>query len=333
MYTVDNYFIAVMLSIITMFCWGSWANTQKMASKKWPFQLFYRDYVIGVFVLSLIGALTMGSFGAKGQGFFENVFQTELRFLFYAFLGGIIFNLANLLLVAAIDKVGMAVAFPVAIGISTSLGTAINYIAQPTGTNSVLLFAGIAFLILAVVVNSIAYKKLQKDEHAASYKGIGIAIISGLLMGCFYYSVATSISGDFEIIEPGKLTPYTAVVIFSSGVLISDFLWNSNLMAKMNVWERVDYTQYFKGKMSWHFIGLLGGIIWSIGMLLSIISGGEAGYAIAFGLGNGATMIAALWGVFVWKEFKNASRTTLILLVLMFAFFIAALALIIISKI
>lgn len=332
MYTVDNYLIAVMLSVITMLCWGSWANTQKMVSKKWPFQLFYRDYVFGVFLFSVIWAFTLGSIGDNGQGFVENLLQTNIRFLLYAFVGGVIFNLANLLLVAAIDKVGLAIAFPVAIGISTSLGTTINHFAQPANANSWLLFSGVLLFLLAVIVNSITYKKLQGNSKQVSYKGIGISIASGLLMGCFYYAVAASISGDYIIIQSGKLTPYTAVVIFSFGVVTSDFLWNSNLMAKRNLWNKVDYKQYFKGKANWHLIGILGGVIWSIGMGTSIISGGKAGYAISFGLGNGATMIAALWGVFVWKEFKNASQKTWMYLFSMFFLFIAAIVMIILAK-
>jgi glucose uptake protein len=332
MYIVENYFTAVLLCIVTMLCWGSWANTQKMASKKWPFQLFYRDYVIGVFIFSILWALTFGSIGEDGQGFIENLLQTNLRFLFFAFLGGVIFNLANLLLVAAIDKVGLAIAFPVAIGISTSLGTTINHFARPEGTNTWLLFSGILFFLFAVIINSITYKKLHGTNQNVSYKGIGISVASGLLMGCFYYAVATSISGDYVIIQPGKLTPYTAVVIFSFGVLLSDFFWNSNLMANLKLWDKVDYKQYFKGKPRWHLIGIVGGIIWSIGMGTSIISGGKAGYAISFGLGNGATMVAALWGVFVWKEFKDASKVTWRLLAAMFFFFIFAIVFIILSK-
>lgn len=332
MFIIESYSTAVFLSIITMLCWGSWANTQKMVSKKWPFQLFYRDYVIGVFIFSLLWAFTFGSTGDKGQGFVENISQAGLNALFMAFLGGIIFNLANILLVAAIDIAGMAVAFPVAIGISCSLGTAINYIAQPEGTNRLLLFAGIAFFLLAVVFNSFAYKKLQEGKQKTSFKGVFISILSGLFMGLFYYSVAASISTTLENIEPTKLTPYTAVAVFSFGVLMSDFVWNSNLMARIKLWKKVDYSKYLHGKIRWHVIGIVGGLIWNIGMCLSIISGGKAGYAISFGLGNGATLIAALWGVFVWKEFKNASRATWFLLVFMFLFFITAIILIIISK-
>jgi len=332
MYIVETYSTAIFLSIITMLCWGSWANTQKMVSKKWPFQLFYRDYVIGVFIFSLIWAFTFGSIGNKGQGFVENILQAGGNALFMAFLGGIIFNLANILLVAAIDIAGMAVAFPVAIGISCSLGTAINYIAQPEGTNRLLLFTGIVFFLLAVFFNAFAYKKLQEKKQKISFKGVFISILSGLFMGLFYYSVAASISSTFETIEPAKLTPYTAVAIFSLGVLMSDFIWNSNLMTRIKLWQKIDYSEYFHGKFGWHLVGIAGGVIWNIGICLSIISGGKAGYAISFGLGNGGTLIAALWGILIWKEFKNASKATWFLLGLMIAFFLTAIILIIVSK-
>jgi len=332
MYIIESYYTAIYLSIVTMFCWGSWANTQKMASKKWPFQLFYRDYVIGVFLFSLVWAFTFGSNGESGQGFLENFSQAGYNMMFIAFLGGVIFNLANILLVAAIDIVGLAIAFPVAIGISCALGTTINYFAQPGETIVSLLFTGIFFFLVAVVINSFAYKRLQSAKQEKSYKGLFISMLSGLFMGIFYYAVAISISADFEIIQCGKLTPYTAVVLFSLGVLLSDFIWNSNILAKLKLWDRVDYSSFWNGKPSLHLVGILGGVIWSIGMCMSIISGGRAGYAISFGLGNGATIIAALWGIFIWKEFKNATRKTFIMLASMFFFFMMAIILIILSK-
>lgn len=332
MYIVSSYPIAVILSIITMFAWGSWANTQKLASASWPFQLFYRDYVIGVLIFSLIFAFTIGSHGSNGQDFLTNLFQAGLDVLILAFIGGVVFNLANILLVAAIDLVGMAVAFPIAIGISCSLGTVINYISNPSGAKQYLLFSGIAFFLIAVILNSMAFKKIQSTKKIKSAKGIYIAIISGVLMGLFYYAVASSISASFNVIEAQKLTPYTAIVIFSLGVVLSDFIWNSNLMVNLKLWNRVNYREYFNGKLNLHLIGIGGGIIWSLGMCLSIISGGKAGYAISFGLGNGATMVAALWGVFVWKEFKNSTKSTYLLAGAMFIFFSLAIVMIIFSK-
>ncbi|MBN1131929.1 MAG: multidrug DMT transporter permease [Bacteroidales bacterium] len=332
MYIVEYYFTAVILSLITMVCWGSWANTQKVASKEWPFQLFYWDYAIGVFLFSLIFAFTLGSFGQEGRPFVQDLLQADLNPILLALLGGIIFNLSNILLVAAVDIAGLAVAFPIAIGFSCSIGVVVNYIAVPVG-NPVFLFIGIALLILAVVMDALAYKRLSTSRNTNIGKGLLISVLSGVLMGFFYRFVAASVVNDFAVPEAGKLTPYTAVVIFSLGVLLSNFIWNTNLFAKLSLWKPVNYGDYFtKGSVRLHTIGLIGGIIWSIGMGFSIIASGKAGYAITFGLGQGGTMVAAFWGVFIWKEFKGAPRGTNRILAAMFALYIIAILLIIYSR-
>ena len=264
MYVVKYYSAAVILSLITMICWGSWANTQKIASKKWPFQLFYWDYAIGVFLFSLIFAFTFGSFGEDGRAFIPDLLQAQGNPILLALLGGIIFNLANILLVAAVDIAGLAVAFPIAIGFSCSIGVVINYLAVPLG-NPIFLFIGVAILILAVVMDALAYKRLSSTRNTNIGKGLFISILSGVLMGFFYRFVAASVASDFVNPEAGKLTPYTAVVIFSFGVLISNFVWNSNLFSRIKLWNPVNYVDYFtEGSARLHAIGFLGKIIWSI---------------------------------------------------------------------
>src|ERR1700742_1248617 len=144
MVLIESYSVAVLMCIITMICWGSWANTQKLASKEWRFQLFYWDYAIGVLLLSLILAFTMGSMGAAGRTFMADLHQADAKWLWSAFLGGVIFNLSNILLVAAIDIAGMAVAFPVGVGLALVLGVITTYRATHSG-NLVMLSAGVAF--------------------------------------------------------------------------------------------------------------------------------------------------------------------------------------------
>jgi glucose uptake protein len=315
-----------------MLCWGSWANTQKLASKEWRFQLFYWDYAIGVFLLALVLAFTMGSTGSAGRSFLTDLRQADTSNLWSAFLGGVIFNLSNILLVVAIDIAGMAVAFPVGIGLALALGVITNYIGSPVG-NPVILFIGVACVIFAIIVDAVAYLKLSGAASNRISKGLIIAIIAGVLMGFFYRFVAASMSENFLNLETGKLSPYTAVVIFSAGLFISNFIWNSVMMAKPVDGESVKYIDYFmKGNLKLHSIGILGGVIWSLGMSFSIIASGPAGFAISYGLGQGATMIAALWGVFIWKEFKNAPAGTNKLLSLMFVSFIVGLGMIIISR-
>jgi len=333
MFVVQSYSIAVIMCFITMFCWGSWANTQKLASKEWRFQLFYWDYAIGVFLLALIFALTLSSMGSIGRKFIEDICQANYNAIFYALLGGVIFNLANILLVSAIDIAGMSVAFPIGIGLALVIGVIVNYIATPLGS-PVFLFLGVLGVVIAIIVDAIAYKKIPSQGQKTTLKGIIISVIAGILMGFFYRFVASSMSTDFVNLEPGKLGPYSAVLIFSIGLLLSNFVWNSIVMKKPFVGKPVPFRDYFtKGSLKLHSIGILGGIIWSIGMSLSIIASGIAGFAISYGLGQGATMIAAFWGVFVWKEFKNAPKGTNKLLTVMFASYVFGLALIIIARV
>lgn len=330
MFLVESYPLAVTLCVITMLCWGSWANTQKMASKNWGFPLFYWDYTLGVIILTLIFGLTMGSNGENGQAFIPNLSNATLNAIILALLGGIIFNIANLLLVAAIEIAGMAIAFPIGIGIALVLGVIVNYAATPEG-DPFWLFLGVGLITLAIILDAIAYKKISTG--GATVKGILISMAAGILMGFFYRFVAASMSEDFINLTPGKLTPYTAVFIFSIGIFISNFLFNSIFMYKPVSGEKVTYKDYFKkGNPRLHLIGILGGIIWSIGMLLNMIAAGEAGFAISYGLGQGATMVAAIWGVFIWKEFKGAPKGTNTLINLMFLLFISGIGLIIMAK-
>ncbi len=333
MLIVESYATAVILLFVTMLCWGSWANTQKLATQSWPFQLFYWDYTLGVVILSFVFGITFGSMGNEGRSFFQDLQQGSTDALLSAFLGGVVFNIANLLLVAAIDIAGMAVAFPIGIGLALVLGVVVNYIATPLG-DPVLLFLGVALVTVAIVLDALAYRKLPSQSGSTSAKGIIISVVAGILMGFFFRFVAASVSTNFANPEAGMLTPYTAVFVFSIGILLSNFLWNTIFMYKPFKGEAVSYADYFKkGSPRLHLIGLLGGIIWCIGMSLSMIASEQAGFAISYGLGQGATMIAAAWGVFIWKEFAAAPKGTNTLIWLMFLCFIAGLVFIIAARV
>ncbi len=332
---VVSYPLAVTLCLVTMLCWGSWANTQKLASREWRFQLFYWDYAIGVFLLAIVLAFTMGSSGEGGRSFLADLNQADSKWLLSAFVGGVIFNLSNILLVAAIDIAGMAVAFPVGVGLALALGVITTYLAKPEG-NVPMLAAGVACVAIAIVLDALAYRKLAASGNKTPVKGIVIAVAAGLLMGWFYSFVAQSM-GQLDpvakTLEAGKLSPYTAVVLFSAGLLISNFLWNSIMMLKPLTGDPVPFGDYFsKGNLRLHAIGILGGVIWNIGMSFSIIASTRAGAALSYGLGQGATMIGALWGVFVWKEFRNAPKGTNPLLAAMFLFYLIGLTILVASK-
>lgn len=332
MTVVESYAVAVVMCVITMLCWGSWANTQKLASKEWRFELFYWDYAIGVLLFALALAFTLGSTGTAGRSFLDDMRQANSDALTSAFIGGVVFNLSNILLVAAIDIAGMAVAFPIGVGLALALGVITNYMASPVG-NPTLLFVGVACVVAAIILSAVAYSRLPQQGQRTMGKGIALSVIAGILMGFFYRFVAASMSTDFVNLEAGKLGPYSAIVVFSAGLLASNFLWNTIVMMKPFVGDPVPFGDYFsKGSPRLHAIGILGGAIWNLGMSLSIIAAGAAGFAISYGLGQGATLVAALWGVFIWKEFKNAPAGTSNLLGLMFLSFVVGLTLIVVAR-
>lgn len=331
MFIVQDYSLAVVFCFITMLCWGSWGNTQKLAGKTWRYELFYWDYVTGILILSLIFAFTLGSMGEHGRPFLEDLAQAERSNILSAFLGGIIFNAANILLSTAIAIAGMSVAFPVGIGIALVLGVLVNYIGSQKG-DPFLLFLGVALITIAIIVNAIAYKRATSGSQKISTKGLVVSILAGVLMSFFYRFVAASMDlENFQDPAAGKMTPYTAVVIFSLGIFISNFLFNTLLFKKPISGPPTSYREYFRGSFATHLVGILGGLIWGVGNSLNLIAAGKAGAAISYGLGQGATLVAALWGVFIWKEFSQAPKGVNGLLAVMFLFFLAGIVSIIMA--
>lgn len=322
MFVVQDYSMAIIFCVITMLCWGSWGNTQKLAGKTWRYELFYWDYVIGVLLVSLIFAFTLGSMGHNGRSFMTDLMQAEWKNIGSAFLGGIIFNAANILLSTAIAIAGMSVAFPVGIGLALILGVIINYLGSQKG-DPLFLFLGVGLIALAIVMNALAYRKASSGNQKVTTKGIMVSILAGVLMSFFYRFVAASMDLDnFVTPAAGKMTSYTAMVIFSLGIFISSFVFNSILMKRPITGEPISYATYFQGKFSIHWVGILGGVIWGIGNSLNLIAAGKAGAAISYGLGQGATLVAALWGVFIWKEFKGSTTKTNRMLAFMFVLFV-----------
>jgi glucose uptake protein len=328
MFIPQSYSLAIILCAVTMLCWGSWGNTQKLAGKSWRFELFYWDYVLGILLFSLLLGFTLGSNGENGRGFIDDIAQAEKGNIFNAIMGGIIFNASNILLVAAMAIAGMAVAFPVGVGIALALGVIINYVFAPQG-NATWLFGGVTLIVAAIIIDAIAYKKHSASLKKVSGKGILLSISAGVLMSLFYRFVASSMVTSFEVPEAGKLTPYSAIFFFATGVLLSNFLFNYLIMKRPFDGTPLSFKDYAKGSLGVHLTGIAGGMIWNIGMSLSIIASGKAGFAISYGLGQGATLIAALWGVFIWKEFKGASKSVNTLIFLMFLAYLAGLALLV----
>ena len=329
MFIVNSYALAVLFCFITMMCWGSWGNTQKLASKSWRYELFYWDYVIGLLLFSLLSAFTLGSFGTEGRSFLDDLMQADGRNLFSAFLGGVVFNASNILLAAAVALCGMSVAFPVGVGLALVLGVLINYFGAAKG-DPLFIFLGVALIAAAIVMNGLAYRMARTGKRKLTAKGLLISVAAGTIMAFFYRFVASSMDLDsFTAPAAGKMTPYTAVVVFATGVFVSNFLFNTIAMKCPVEGTPVRPSEYFGGTFRTHLVGMLGGAIWCLGESFSMIASGKAGAAISYGLGQGATLVSAFWGILIWKEFRGAPGASVLCNAGMFVLFLAGLGLLI----
>lgn len=271
----------------------------------------------------------MGSIGAEGRPFLQDLAQADSSNIWSAALGGIIFNASNILLSAAIALCGMSVAFPVGVGLALVLGVLVNYFSAAKG-DPLYIFLGVGLIVIAILLNAIAYKKAQTDKKKLTSKGIFIAITAGVIMAFFYRFVAASMDlNNFANPEVGKLTPYTAVFIFSIGVFVSNFVFNTIAMKRPVEGSPVKISEYFRGNIKTHMVGVLGGMIWCLGQSFSMIASEKAGAAISYGLGQGATLVSALWGILIWKEFKGAPKVSGQLNLGMFILFVIGLGLLI----
>jgi glucose uptake protein len=332
MFTIETYAIAVVFSVITMVCWGSWPNTQKLTGADWRFELFYWDYVWGIVLVAVVLAFTLGSTGVGGRPFLSDISQISPENFLSCVLGGVIFNAANIVFVAAIAMAGMSVAFPIGAGVGLVLGVVVNYLAIPSG-NPYFLLAGVVLIAGAILLSALAHQRLSKVRNEFSLKGVILSVTAGILFGFFYRFIAKAMYSDFSLPEPGKVGPYSAALVFSLGVLASNFVFNTLLMRKPVKGAPVSYADYLRGSARDHAVGMLGGVLWGAGLLFSILSAGKAGFAVSFGLGQGNAMIAAVWGVLIWKEFKGAPLGTSKLLYWMFVCYIVGLSSIVYAKI
>jgi glucose uptake protein len=320
MYQPEAYVAALLFMIVSMLCWGSWANTMKL-TVGYAFQLFYWDYVAGILLGSLGWGLTLGNWGGGHLSFSANINQADSRHMLFAIAGGAVFNVANLLLVAAIDIAGLAVAFPVGIGLALVVGVLLNYAISPKG-HPVLLFGGMALVVLAIILDALAYRRRESERRTISARGIWISIACGVLMGLFYPLVTKAITGL------ASLGPYTVAFFFAIGTALCAVPVNYLFMKKpLTGTPPVNMSAYFQTKPAWHFWGVLGGLIWCTGTVFNFVASHAqiVGPAVSYAIGQGATMVSAVWGVFVWKEFANAPTASRKLIPAMFLFFLLGL--------
>lgn len=316
MFQPETYTIALSFMVVSMVCWGSWANTIKLCPG-YRFQLFYWDYVVGILVATLILGVTLGSMGSSGPPFFFDIAHASADCIWFAIAGGVLFNVANLLLVAAIEIAGLAVAFPVGIGVALVVGAVGSYIVAPAG-NPALLFGGIAVVVAAIVLDASAYR-LREQQRSVTTRGVLLSLISGVLMGCFYPLVSRAMTG------PRAPGPYATAFYFALGIAACSLVANTILMRKpLDGREPVSFGGWTGARLSWHIWGILGGAIWCTGTILNFVASRAhvVGPAVSYSIGQGATMVSASWGVFIWHEFSSAPRRSKTLLAWMFVLFI-----------
>jgi glucose uptake protein len=320
LYQPETYAIALSFMVVSMLCWGSWANTVKLCPG-YRFQLFYWDYVIGLILGSVLWGVLLGSAGETGRPFLSDLTHSDEQHIVFAVLGGIIFNAANLLLVAAIDIAGLAVAFPIGIGLALVIGAVSSYLISPAG-NPAMLFSGIALVVTAIVLDAAAYRLREATQQKMSRRGVMLSLVAGLLMGCFYPFVSKAMSGQDA---PG---PYATSFFFALGVAACSLVANTLLMRHpLDGKTPVAISAYASAPPRWHMWGIVGGVIWCTGAVLNFVASRAhvVGPAVSYSIGQGATMISACWGVFIWKEFATAPARSKTLLVWMFVFFICGL--------
>ncbi len=337
MILISNYSVAILFTIMAMICWGSWANTMKATDKGWRFELYYWDLVIGIFLLAVISAFTVGSMGDAGRTFSNDLAQTDLSSILYAIVGGVLWNAGNMLLVAAIAIAGLSVAFPIGGGLAWVLGIVLNYVlvvvdkGAYTGNQS-MLWPGVAIIIVAILLSSRAYKRLADQQNKPTVKGISLSVIAGLLIACFYPVTVKSLDNSFVAGGTGSLTPYTSIFFFSIGIVVSTFIFNPIMMRKPVEGEPVKISAWFAGSFKSHILGVFGGMIWMLGMIVSFMAVSAANPAVSYALSNAAPVVAMIWGIFVWKEFKGTPKGTNTLLTLIFVSYLAGLLLITLSN-
>ena len=334
MVLIHNYPLAVIFFIVSMICWGSWANMQKVAERNWRVELFYWDLSIGLLLFATLAAFTLGSMGDSGRPFLVDLQQADTTSIMFAMLGGVVWNLGNILLVAAIAVAGMSVGFPIGGGIAWILGIIINYILvmlDPGKTfagNANILWIGVAVIIAAIYLSMLSYKRLATEKKKPTAKGILLSVLAGLLIAFFYGLVVKSLDNTYVTGGTGTLTPFSGVFFFGVGVFVSTFIFNPFFMKYPVQGTPVKMAEYWQGNFKTHLSGIIGGFIWMLGMVVSFMAAGAANPAISYALSNAAPVVAILWGVLIWNEFKGAPKGTNTLLLVMFVFYIIGLILI-----
>jgi glucose uptake protein len=339
-----TYPAAVVLLVFALLCLGSWANTQKL-SGKWRFELYYYDYAIGAALFGLAAAFTLGSLNSQELTFQDNLLIASRRAMAYGFGAGMVFNLANMLLLGAMQVSGMSVAFPIAFGLALAIGAVSTYVLNPM-SNAILLFAGAILTMIAVVTLAFAHvahldaqrqtkTPLRPDPRAprpprppSPGVGIVLSLVSGILMSL--YAPLSDAAREGET----ALSSYSAVLLFGGGILLSTFLYTPFFLNFPVQGRPVQLWDYLKGTKKQHLWGFLGGILWMAGTLAaySAASGPkQPGVVVSFALSQAVPMAAVLWGLLAWREFQGATVRVKMLLMAMLVLYAAGIAVVAIA--
>ena len=347
MFLPSTYLAALVLLIFSMVCWGSWASTLKSLGR-WRFELFYYDFSLGVVFCAVVAAFTLGSLRTQ-----EPTFQDDLLLygsyhnMAYTAGAGMIFNLANLMLIGAISVSGMAVALPIGLGLAAVIGLVMNYVASPPA-NPVLLFSGAFLVLLGIVLNAASYRAHVNAQRAAARKsaptaprspgtrlpkagkGIALSVAGGILMALFYPVLALGTTGESGV------GPYGTALFFSGGVLLSTILYTPFFLNFPVQGKPLEFSAYFKGTRREHFVGFLGGVVWMAGEVASLTAARAPAAVqvepnVSYALGQGAILVSAVWGLLVWREFPGATVRLKALLAATFILFAAGLTMVAIA--
>lgn len=337
-----TYMAALLLCILSMICWGTWATTTKLVPK-WRFELYYFDYAIGVFLTAVIICFTFGTLGSEIT-FQDNLTIIRVRPMAYALGAGVVFNLGNMLLVAAIGIAGLSVAIPVGVGLALVLGAGVSYFLRPEGNPS-FLFLGICIVLAAIGLAAYAYKLLQDERNSdqplapapetkrkqpvrvTPWKGLVLSLLAGLFMGAFFPLV--QMTHGYEI----EMGPYPILILAAAGVLGSTFLFNIFFISLPVQGKPVAVSGYFKAPVKNHLVGLFGGLLWCVGLAAHLVAVSvpaevNLGATASYGLGQGGVVLSALWGLLLWKEFADSKDKSRLFIWLSIPVFAVGLALI-----
>lgn len=317
----ETFAAALAMMLGSMLCWGSWTNLSRLA-RGWRLEFFHHDYAWGMLVVAVVAAATGGMLFGR-PNVLDNLAASDAASVAWATVAGACLNAGNFLLMAGIARVGMTVAFPVSVGFSLVVSTVLAYLVRPLG-DPALLAAGVALVFAAVVTNALVYRSHGKGRSGGG-NGLAMCLAAGILFTMCGPMVAKALN------TARPLAPYGVALVYAVGSLAI----TAPLLALLRRFPLdgipLAMADYRRGTARDHAAGLAGGTIWGAGMVLNFLAAGLAGMAVSGAIGQANPLVAAAWGIFVWREFRGASRRTLVLLGLMIALYSAGLVLLALS--